>query len=273
MRNLCYAVSMDSSALVTIGLTPLQAEAYLYIVEHGQAKPQDLTEHLNITRTNAYKLLDKLAELKLVSKKEIDKKFVYSLANPIALTDMTAHQRAEAVRREEAANRIMQDLLAKYHEQTDKPGVLLFTGQTRVADAYRRQVNLHEDIYFVHTAADVPVMGFDTMHDIRISPSRHGAKRKAIMAAPADPASVNYAPHQRSNLEITWRNQADYDAPVEWSVTKSSLLIVALSKTPHAILIVDPLVAGAFLQLWQLLDKLLQQQPGHIGVTAAAPPS
>lgn len=260
---LCYTAGMDLQSLTAIGLTAPQAEAYALLIELGEVKPPDAAKRLKITRTNAYKLLDKLVELKLATKNERQKVFVYTPTNPLALAGLTAQYRAEAVAREEAVNSVMHDLLAKYHQHADQPSVTVSTGRQAVADAYRTQVNLHENIYFIHTKADVASMGFDTMHELRTTPARHGNKRYGILPVDFETHKPNYEPHRRSNLDVTWADLADYDAPVEWSVTKSSLLIVLYATEPHAILIADPVVAGAFMQLWQLLNTLLQQQPLH----------
>ena len=117
-------------------------------------------------------------------------------------------------------------------------------------------------MHFIHTKADVPMMGFDTMHEIRVTPARHNLQRKGILMAPQK-GPINYDGHKRSNMEVTWLEEEHYNAPVEWSVTKSSLLIVLYATEPHAILIVDKVVAGAFLQLWTLLNSLLEPREIH----------
>lgn len=254
---------MDSKALTAIGLTPLQAEAYVLLIEHENVKPPEAATLLNTTRTNAYKVLAKLVELGLARKLNSGSKAAYTANNPLALANLTAQFRAEAVAREEAASAIMHDLLAHYHAKADKPEVGVVTGRKAVAEAYRKQLALREDIYFIHTRADVAMMGFDTMHEIRTTPARHGKHRHTIMGAKDSNETPNYAPHRRSNLEVTWSKDADYTAPVEWSVTESSLLIVLYATEPHAIFIADRVVAGAFLQLFTLLSKLLAQQPLH----------
>lgn len=253
---------MDQKHLVTIGLTHLQAEAYTFLLEQGRAKPPELAQKLQTTRTNAYKLLDKLVELRLATRLDEGKKFTYRPTSPLALTNLTAAYRAEAVAKEEAVSSILQELLAKYHEHSDKPGVIVASGKRQVMEAYKKQLSLREDIYFIHTNADIPHMGFDTMHNLRVTPGRHGKQRHGIMAAPAS-GRVNYAQHKRSNLEITWRDNSDYNAPVEWSVTDSSLLIVLYASEPQAILIIDTLVATAFKQLWHTLDTYLQTKETH----------
>lgn len=254
---------MDSSNLTAIGLTPPQAKAYALLVEHGSIKPPEAATVLGLTRSNAYKLLDKLVELQLAEKLEEGKKISYSLANPVNLSNITARFRAQATAREEAASRIMQDLLAKYYEHSERPDVQVVTGRQAVADAYRWQANLKEEIFFIHTRSDINAMGFETMHDIRTIPARHGQQRHAIMTEALEPGPINYANHRRSNLQITWAKHDDYTAPVEWSVTKSSLLIALYASEPQAVIITDPIVAGAFLQLWQLMSRMLEPLATH----------
>jgi len=258
---------MDLKSLIATGLTKPQAEAYALLIELGEVKPAIAATRLKITRTNAYKVLDKLVELGLASKGEEGKTLAYSATNPIALASLTAQFRAEATAREEAVSHVMQDLLEKYQSHSDKPAISVVTGRKAVATAYRKQINLNEDIRFIHTDSDLPMMGFDTMHDLRMAPENRGNKRQAIMSI--DKGPINYGAHQRGNLEVTVAKKQDYDAPVEWSVTESSLLIVLYATEPHAILIVDKVVAGAFLQIWNLLKALLEQQPHHQSLKAA----
>jgi hypothetical protein len=59
----------------------------------------------------------------------------------------------------------------------------------------------------------------------------------------------------------TWVRQEDYEAPVEWSVSGTTLLIVIFGAEPHAITITNPLVADAFRQIWHLLDTCLRAMP------------
>lgn len=253
---------MNIDSLKAIGLTAQQAAAYAYLIEYGEAKPSGAAKSLKLTRTNAYKVFDKLVELKLAARIEQGKTFVYTSTNPLSLVSLTAQYRAEAVAREEVASSLMQDLLAKYYEHSDKPNVETFTGNKEVAGAYRKQLALREEIHFIHTKADVPAMSFDVMHDIRMRPAAHNLKRYGILTAP-DKGPVNKKSHERGNLEVTWAKSGSYTAPVEWSVTEHSLLIVTYTNQPQAVLIIDQVVASAFLQLWKMLSIFLGREKTH----------
>lgn len=251
---------MNIDSLIATGLTGLQAKAYALLLEAGEVTPPEAAAKLQLSRTNAYKLLDKLVELKLAKKEETHKKLRYYPDNPLALADFVADQRNIASSREDAVRSILKDLLAKYHSHTEQPSVQVISGRDAVAAAYRRQIEQLESIYFVRTRADIPVMGFDAMRDIRIEPARHGVKRFGITPDLSTGTTTSDG-DKRSDLARTWVRQEDYTAPVEWSVSGSSLLIVLFGAEPHAITISSPIIAMAFQQLWQIMNQCLQAMP------------
>ena len=252
---------MDISKLSTVGLTAIQAEVYVLLIERGELKPTTLTEELKLTRTNSYKLLDRLTEMGLATKIDVDKKFVYRPTNPTALSALADRYRAEATAREEAAHSLIRELLDTYYKHAQKPTVKIFFGKDEVIKAYRLQTKLHEDVYFIRTKADISAMGFETMHDIRLAPGRNNNSRFGILGT--DTGVINHESHKRGSLTATIMDHRLYYAPVEWSVTDSSLLLVSYAQEPQAILIIDPTIALAFKQLWSLMDTLLREQPTH----------
>lgn len=252
---------MDLSKLVAVGLNEQQAEAYALLLEKGLASPAQAAAKLGLSRTNAYKVFDKLVELQLAVKKEAKKKVIYEPANPMAISTLVAEQRNLATQREEAANVLMKELLSKYYAHTKQPYTKVVTGRAQVADAYRMQIRQKETIYFIRSRADIPIMGFDTMHEIRTTPARFGAQRFGINPDIATGTTHNPEPSVRSNFERTWVKQEDYTAPVEWSVSGSTLLIVLFEDEPHAITIESPMIAEAFRQLWRIMDTCLRAMP------------
>lgn len=251
---------MNNEKLIAAGLNEQQATAYALLIEKGSVSPPEAAKALDLSRSNAYKVLDRLVELRLATKTERTKKFVYSPANPMALSNLVAEQRNLATQREEAVNAVLGELLAKYHSHTEQPAIDVVTGRENVAHAYRAQIRQLEPIYFIRSRADIPVMGFDTMHELRVLPARHKIRRFGITPDFSTGTTTNNG-DIRSNLDRTWMKQEDYDAPVEWSVSGSSLLIILFGAEPHAITITNPLIADAFKQLWQLLNGCLQTMP------------
>jgi predicted transcriptional regulator len=251
---------MNTDQLIAAGLNSSQAEAYLLLLELGKITPPEAATKLKITRSNAYKVLDKLTEMRLAKREEVAKKFVYEPTSPTALSNLVAEQRNIANVREEAVKNIISDLLAKYHSNTEQPDVQIVTGRQAVIDAYKAHIAELEPIYLIRSSNDLPVMGFDTMHQIRAYPAQHGVEKYAITP---DMSAGAGSPERdaRTKLHRTWARQEDYNAPVEWSVSGSSLLIVLFGKEPHAITITNPLIADAFRQIWQMINTMLQAMP------------
>lgn len=253
---------MRPDSLTAVGLTTMQAEAYVLLFELGEVRPPQAASHLGISRTNAYKVLDKLVEMRLAKKTDDAKKLIYSPANPLALADLTAKYRARAKAREDAAGNIMQTLLKKYYEHVDSPEAKSAVGRQAVAELYRQQIALKEDIHFVHAKADVTSMGYETMHELRVMPGRNGNQRHGILSVD-ESSTINHDSHKKSNLAVTWLETGMYTAPVEWSATNSSLLIVVYSSEPQALLITNPFVGSAFIEMWKMLSSFIKNQPTH----------
>lgn len=261
MYLLCYNTVMDTEKLIATGLNQQQASAYALLLEHGEISPSEAAQKLKLSRTNGYKALDRLVEMRLAIKKESGKKIVYAPNHPQALSNLVAEQRNVATSREEAVRSVLTDLLAKYHTHNEQPHTDVVTGRNNVAEAYRTQIAQNEPIYFIRSRMDIPVMGFDLMHEIRVAPGRHGLKRSGITPDLSTGTTSNPSSDQRGNLTRTWMKQEDYTAPVEWSVCGSSLLIILFDDEPHAVIIENPLIAEAFRQIWQLLNSCLKQMP------------
>ena len=254
---------MNPNKLIATGLSPLQASAYALLIESGDITPTEAAKKLQITRTNSYKLLDKLASIGLAIKKETGKKIVYGPNNPQALSNLVTQQRNIAASREYAVQNVLSELLSKYHAHTEQPFTTVVTGKLEVVEAYRAQIRLGQDIYFIRSDMDITALGFDTMHEIRVAPARHGAQRYGITPDIATGTTANPEGDVRSNLTRTWARQEDYNAPVEWSISGSSLLIVVFGDQPHAVTIENPVIAEAFKQIWHMLNTLLQTMPDY----------
>lgn len=249
---------MNINNLIAVGLSAPQAKAYALLIEHGTVQPSAASEQLGMSRTNTYKVFDKLVEMRLAEKFEQGKKFVYKARNPNSLVDLASEFRAAATAREVATQNLLKELLPAYYGNVQSPTVTVYTGAQKVASAYRKQILLKEDIHFIRTDHDIPTMGFEAMHIIRTAPAANGNQRYGILTKPNN-GPINHDKHKKSKLETHWLQQQDYTAPVEWSITESSLLIVLYGASePHAIFIDDRQVAAAFLQIWSLVSRLCQ---------------
>ncbi len=248
---------MIESKLVATGLSELQAKAYLLLIDTGSITPPNAARKLEISRTNAYKLFERLEEVGIAKKVVTKNVTTYEPLNPLALSTLVSEQRNLASQREDAVRDVLSELTERFTSESTQTRVVVRKGKQAVIDAYKEQLLEKSDIYFLRSRSDIPTLGFDAMHDIRVTPERHGSKRYGITPDSAAGTKTSKG-DSRSALSRTWVKEEDYTAPVEWSVSKSSLVIIVFSDKPYAITIQDKVVAEAYLQTWKLLDGLLR---------------
>lgn len=253
---------MNDKILKEIGLSELQAQTYLYLLEHGATSPPTLTKALNITRTNAYKVLDQLHELRLVNRTEVKKKFVYHAEDPIALASLVAEERNRVLALEKNTKEALKKLRLAYQKGNTETEVQTYQGTVAVKSLYEHQARIEEPIYFVKTRADIPFMGYDTMDRIRKLPVKYGTRRYGIIPD-APEAALNNKINERSNLDRTFMFPESYTAPVEWTVSGDELMIISFSENTSGIRIKNAVVANAFKQLWSMLDENLRANPNY----------
>ena len=101
--------------LQAIGLSKLQATAYVYLLDFVNGRrPAQIAEDLSLTRTNAYKILDSLHEIRLVRKSDASKKLTYYAEDPIVLTNFVADARNRARELENKVKESLSTLQKKY---------------------------------------------------------------------------------------------------------------------------------------------------------------
>lgn len=244
------------------GLNEIQAKTYLFLLEKGELSPPAIAKAMSLTRSNAYKVLEKLLEFNLINRTEINKKFVYRAEDPIALTNLVAIERNRVIALEKSVRESMHELRKKYEKTSSEHEVRSYHGNELVTSLYKHQADIKKPIYFLKSRADIPVMGYETMNHIRSLSKKTGTTRFGITQDVAE-APHNPALDRANNLTRTWIASDDYKAPVEWSVSGDELLIISFDNKASAIRIKNAVVAKAFKELWHLLDTSIRQSPNY----------
>lgn len=253
---------MKHQILKQVGLTDLQITAYEHLLDNGPTPPPALARKLKLTRTNAYKVLDQLVEIGLISRTEINKKYVYKAEDPIALASIVAEERNRVLELENNVKESVRALRQTYQKTAASSEVQTYAGNSAVKSLYEHQAKLAEPIYFVKTRSDIPFMGYETMDYLRHLPAKLGTKRYGIIPD-APEAARNPEVNRPTNLERTWIDDTAYTAPVEWTVSGDELMIISFSDNTSGIRIKNPVVANAFRQLWHVIDDGLKISPDY----------
>jgi sugar-specific transcriptional regulator TrmB len=232
------------------------------LLKNGESTPPTVATKLALTRSNAYKVLDSLVDIGLARKTEVNKKFVYSAEDPIALTNIVAEERNRVIALEQGVREAMQELRNNYEKSSNNTDVRSYRGKQAVKNLYVHQAKLEQPVYFVKSRADIPVMGYEIMSQIRNLPVKQGTQRYGI-TPDAPEANLNPAIDRQANLTRTWIHASDYTSPVEWTVSGDELLIIVFENEASAIRIKNQIIANAFKELWHLLDRSVRAAPEY----------
>lgn len=254
---------MDTSQLVNLGLTEPLAKAYMYLLQNGRQRPPQLAEAIDETRTNAYSLLDRLVDLRLVRRIDEHKKIWYEAESPSALETLVAKQREEIEQKERLVRSAIPDLLTMYQASSEKPGVRFYEGEEGMTKIYREQIREGKPVRFIRSRADIDFFGFRFMHNIRQLAPKAGLYRYAFTPdSPEVPADIKTSDRQ-NRIQRTWYKPEDYTAPVEWSVFGNKVAAVSFGKEAISMIIDSPQIAESMRQIFKLLDEGLRQRPDY----------
>lgn len=237
------------------GLNATEAKCYATLLSQKQWLPSELAESVEETRTNMYKILDKLVVLGLAEKLTEQKKLRYRATNPSRLLELARQNRAKQQRAEQALELHTQSLLEDYVKVHEQPGVRFFQGEAEIRTIYQEIANSTEEVVFISTIASVDFYGFATMHNYRMLAPNNGVSRRALtvdtQTAPADYQTGD----PQVLLQRTWLKHDDYSAPVEWGAFNNKLYIVSYGQDAMGIIIENQPIATAFKQLFALLER------------------
>jgi len=260
---------MDIQLLEDIGLSSNQAIAYKHLVEHGTTTASTLAVQLGESRTNMYKVLDKLIEFDLALKQQINKKFHYSAASPAALEQFVQKQSEAARQRERRLNSELPHLLDYYFAHSERPSIRYYEGADGLAKINKDQLSTGQPVKFIRSSADAAFLGFEALHKLRNNFPRLGIPRETIIQdyLPYELAANNRMAVEDSDklmlLRRTWIDKEDYTAPVEWAVYGNKLSIIQFGEQAMGMVIESSSIADAFRQLYTLLDEGIKRRPDY----------
>lgn len=136
-----------------IGLAEKEVEIYLLLLKQPKMTAQELSESTAITRTNVYRLLDRLVDMKLVTADDSPVKR-FTLTEPQALHKLLQEKQAELKRTAVSLGSIMPAIRSQYSLSLDKPGVLYMTGEDGLERLLCDMANSATDVHLI--AGDAP---------------------------------------------------------------------------------------------------------------------
>lgn len=242
---------MNVSTLTRIGLTQYQAGMYLELLSSSGLTPPELAQKTGESRTSAYMALAKLEELGLALRDEDSKKLTYTAANPTVLEELLDQQERELEASREAYKQAVPDLLTRYYQHRNQPGVRFYQGEDTLKKVYQDHISTGEDIYFIRTEADEQFFGQE-LYDYMRQRAECGITSYGL--APGREETLRYAEKNDSELKriMEWFPPEAYTAPVEISAYGTKVAIISFGDEVVATIIESPQIAQAFREVFEM---------------------
>lgn len=245
---------MDASLLEQIGLNQTQAKAYLALITAGSLTPPQLSDKIQITRTNAYEVLKQLEELTLAVKSGSDTKLAYRPQNPSNLEKLMETRRNQIIEREARLRSFMPQLMTYFYTYSEQPGVRFYQGKPGLIQIYEDMLRTRQDIYLIRSTADDKTLGLDFFNQFRSKRAKLGIRTYALTP---DIPQVNHDPaiDQTYNFIRTWFNPQHYTAPVEWDIYGNKVAILSFGPEAIGTIIESPQIAESLRQLFHIIES------------------
>jgi sugar-specific transcriptional regulator TrmB len=246
---------MNTETLVSIGLTKSQAKAYIALVQNGSLTPPELAKKNNETRTNAYKLLDRLVELELATKSEDTKKLIYRVSNPVALETLAKKNRNQALEQENRIKQSMPTLLNFFYTYSEQPGVRFFQGKEGIKQIFDDMLRTRQNIYLIRSPSDDKFYDIEFFNKFRAQRAKLGITTYALTPKylPAIDRTKESADEVNKFLR-TWLPVDSYTGSVEWDVYGNKVAIISYGEEAIGMIIESPQIAESMRQLFHLLQ-------------------
>lgn len=246
---------MSMNYLSAAGLTDTDATVYEILLKTPDAKPSDLMKLANESRTNMYKILDRLVVLGLATKFDKNKKLHYKAANPARLLQLAREQREESEKAERELVVVTESLTHEYIKTHEQPGIRYYQGTDEIATIFDTIAHAKSEVLFVHTDKGIDFYGFETMHKLRMKAVKAGVNRRAL--TPDVPrATIDYkTTDPLVLLKRTWLAAGEYTSPVEWGVYDDKIYIISYGKEALGLTIESKQIADAFKELFVIIES------------------
>jgi sugar-specific transcriptional regulator TrmB len=245
---------MDIHLLEDIGLTKTQALAYEALIKKGASNAPSIAEAIGESRSNTYKLLDKLCELGLATKDTASPKVSYFPTSPAALERLVELKSMQAQQQEFKLKAAMPNMLDFFFTHSELPSIRYFQGEDGIQQIFGDMLKTGKTIYLLRSPADVSFYNENFFATFRKKRAALGIKTYAL--TPNIPSAVHDIELDRKNLfHRTWISPSDYTGNVEWDIYGNKVALISYGEEAMGMIIESKQIAESFRQVFQLAVK------------------
>lgn len=245
---------MDIKLLEDIGLTKIQARTYLELIKSSRGSAPSIASLTNESRTNTYKVLDRLCQLGLATKDSMGKKNQYYPTSPAALERLIQSQAAAVSLRERKLHAALPSMLDFFFAHSERPSIRYFQGKEGLRQIFGDMLKTGKTIHLLRSPADVSFYDEAFFADFRKRRAKLNIKTYAL--TPNVPSAVHdQAMDLKNKFFRTWLPPDMYTASVEWDVYGNKVALISYGEEAVGIIIESAQIAESFRQVLALVTR------------------
>ena len=245
------------STLSELGLNETESKIYTTLLRHGQNPAAKISQLSKVSRTNTYNVLEMLIDKGLVIAESESSKTFYRANHPDSLFRYLDSREDELRSTRNRLSGVIDSLISDYQLAQDNPGVFSFEGYDGITRANQEIYDDREDMYFIQDRAQF--YKYCGEHSPSWVSQRLRYSNWAKIITPANDECLNLNTPDKSELRsIRYADPALLPFQIDLKMNSKKVMITTFrSRSPVAIVISDPQIAGSFLMIFELLWSLL----------------
>jgi sugar-specific transcriptional regulator TrmB len=242
------------------GLAPTEAKVYKKLLTRKEWLPSELAENVAESRTNIYKILDRLTDLHLAERVETQKKLRYRAQNPAHLLELAREKRRQHDQAEAKLEAAAQGLVHDYITTYEQPAVKYFQGKDEIRKIFIDMFETGESLRLLRSPADITYYDPEFFTALKARRAERGIKTIAL--TPDVPSAIHDAQDDARHLIFrTWLPEQAYTAPVEWNISGDKVALISYGQEALGMVIESPQIAESFRQLFALAKRGAERMP------------
>jgi HTH-type transcriptional regulator, sugar sensing transcriptional regulator len=234
-------------ALMEFGLNEKEAKVYLFLLERGQNKAQDISKQTGIIRQTVYELLNKLEHLGLVSEITQNKKNSFEASKPDKLLSLLDEKK-------KILESVMPSLNELENKITSRSNARLYRGIKGIK-AINEEVLKSKEIKTI-----LPKFGEELMKDFYVGNfSVKRIKRKTplkiLRGEIKNEFQKSILTDKKALREVRFLEELN-EIETQWILYNDSIAIISFHKDPFGVIIEDKLICATFNLLYEILWKI-----------------
>ncbi len=246
-------------ALSRAGLSHNESIVYLYLLEHGQASPPEISKGTRIILTNLYYVLESLSGKRLIANHVKGKRKIYTAKDPLAVL----HNLDEEKKMFES---VIPDLRGLLMSKENKPKVKFYDGADEIMHIFALVLEAKDEILGVASTKQL----FSRMPEVfipnlKVQPFAEEIKKRKIFLrdlltfASGEKAAKRTKKEMGIFYDYHLLPEEYGDIPVDILIWNNSLALISLGKSLFGTVIEDPHLASIlkilFNMAWKQAEK------------------